>query len=256
MKTVIGNWKMNVGTRESVALARGVLLALRGKKAIPETVVCPPFTALAEVRKIVARTHVALGAQDLFWEDSGAYTGEISARMLAEHGVSHVIVGHSERRALFETDEMAGKKAAAALVAGLTPVICVGETAVERKAESQAVVVKRQLVAALSPLKAKGKDRVLVAYEPVWAIGTGEPATPNDAVAMHAFIRGFIAESFPSLTKRAQVLYGGSVDGTNAYAFLREKEVDGVLVGGASVKMKEFGDVLSAACEVIEKQGV
>ena len=149
----------------------------------------------------------------------------------------------------------ARKKAAAALSAGLTPIVCVGESAAERKSEQQASVVKRQLAAALSALKPKGKDRVLIAYEPVWAIGTGDAATPNDAIAMHAFIRAFVTETFPSLAKRASVLYGGSVDGKNAYSFLREKEIEGVLVGGASVKMKEFEAVIAAACDVIEKQG-
>jgi triosephosphate isomerase (TIM) len=256
MKTIVGNWKMNVGTRESVALARGILLALRGKKALPTVIACPPYTAIAEVRKVVARSHVLLGAQDVFWEEVGAFTGEVSVRMLGEHGVTHVIVGHSERRrVLGETDEMVGKKLACALGAGLVPILCVGEDKKERAEGKAEDVVGRQLTAALGSLTPKGRAKLMIAYEPVWAIGTGEAATPADAVAMHAFIRAQAGKLLPSLASSTQVLYGGSVDGSNAYAFLREKEVDGVLVGGASVKLKEFSDILAAASEVIEAQG-
>ena len=256
MKTVVANWKMNVGTREAVALARGVLLGLRGRSCFPEVVLCPPFTALGEVRKVVARTHASLGAQDLFWEDAGAFTGEVSARMLLEHGVSHVIVGHSERRMhLGETDEMVGKKVRAALEAGLNPILCVGESAAQRDAGEQEAVVAKQLEAALPEGRPKGSARLLVAYEPVWAIGTGRSASVADAVTMHAFIRSHAAKAAPSAAGRLAVLYGGSVTGENAYGFLREKEVDGVLVGGASVKLTEFSDILKASCDVIEAQG-
>ncbi|TAK03864.1 triose-phosphate isomerase [Patescibacteria group bacterium] len=256
MKTVIANWKMNVGTRESVALARGVLLALRGRSCFPETVLCPPFPALSEVRKVLARSHASLGAQDLFWEDAGAFTGEVSPRMLLEHGVTHAIIGHSERRQhLGETDEMVGKKTRAALEAGLNAILCVGETAAERDAGAQEAVVERQLRAALTGARPKGQARLLVAYEPVWAIGTGRSASPADAAAMHAHVRSLVAKLAPALSSRLSVLYGGSVDGKNAHSFLREKEVDGVLVGGASVKHTEFAEILSAACDVIEAQG-
>ena len=237
-----------------MALARGVLLALRGKKALPSVVVCPPFPALADVRKVVARSHVLLGAQDVFWEEVGAYTGEISVRMLSEHGVTHVIVGHSERRALGETDEMVGKKTSAALSAGLIPILCVGESKADRKEGNAEAVVSRQLDAALNLIQPKGKAKLMVAYEPVWAIGTGDAATPADAVAMHRFILERVAKRLPGLPA-FQVLYGGSVSSENAYSFLREKEVDGVLVGGASVKLKEFSDILAAASQVIEAQG-
>lgn len=256
MKTIVGNWKMNVGTRESVALARGVLLALRGKRTLPEVVACPPFVALSEVRKIVARSHVALGAQDVFWEETGAFTGEVSARMLTELGTTHVIVGHSERRAqLGETDETVNKKTLAALAHGLTPIICVGETAAEREAGEAEAVVKRELRTALHHVKLKPKDRLFVAYEPVWAIGSGTPATPADAVAMHRFIKSLLADFLPQQKDgQVGVLYGGSIDGKNAYAFLRENEIDGLLVGGASVKLNEFSDILAAAMDVLEGQ--
>jgi triosephosphate isomerase len=254
MKTIIANWKMNVGTRESVALARGVLLALRGRRRLPETVVCPPFTALGEVRKAVARSHVSLGAQNVAAEEQGAFTGEISTRMLAEHGVSHVIVGHSERRALFgETDESVGRKLVRVLSAGMVPVACVGESAAERAAGGEREAVAAQLRGALRGLHLRHKERVLFAYEPVWAVGTSMPAKPADAASMHAWIRSLVPELLPGIKPgQFAVLYGGSVDGSNAYSFLREDEVDGLLVGGASVKLSEFTKILESAAEVLE----
>lgn len=254
MKTIVGNWKMNVGTRESVALARGVLLALRGKKLLPETIVCPPYVALGEVRKVVARSHVALGAQNVFWEEQGAFTGEISTRMLTEVGATHVLLGHSERRSLFgETDATVNKKLIHALAAGLTPIVCVGEDAAVRKEGKEKEFVAAQLRGALRDLHLRHKERILFAYEPVWAIGTGTPAAPADAVAMHAFVRSLVPDLLVGIKpSQFSVLYGGSVDGANAYSFLREDEVDGLLVGGASVKLSEFSKILEAAADVLE----
>jgi len=254
MKTIIGNWKMNVGTRESLALARGVLLALRGRKCLPDVVVCPPFMALGEVRKAVARSHVSLGAQNVSAEEQGAFTGEISTRMLSEAGVTHVIVGHSERRRLFgETDETVNGKMIRVLSAGLIPILCIGEDKQVRQEGREREFVASQLRVALHGLPLRHKERIFVAYEPVWAIGTGTAAEPSDAVAMHAWIRSLVTELLPGI-KREQfaVLYGGSVDGANAYAFLREDEIDGLLVGGASVKLSEFSKILDAAAEVLE----
>jgi triosephosphate isomerase len=255
MKTIIANWKMNVGTRESVALARGVLLALRGKKVLPEIVACAPFVALSEMRKVVARTHVALGAQDVFWEDSGAFTGEISARMLAELGVTHVIIGHSERRAMGESDDMINKKVIAALAQGLTPILCVGESKAQRDAGETGDVIANQLRGALHGLHTRHKDKLLVAYEPVWAIGTGDAAQPAGVVQVHAQIRSLVSELLPGIKPmQYAVLYGGSVDAQNAYGFLREPEINGLLVGGASVNLSEFSKVLAAAMDAIEGQ--
>lgn len=256
MKTIIGNWKMNVGVRESVALARGTLLALRGRKMVPDVVICPSFVALSEAHKVVARSSVALGAQNVFWEDQGAYTGEISPRMLTELGVAYVIVGHSERREHFgETDEMVGKKLARALEHGLTPVLCIGETKEQRDAGQQRNRLRDELVSALNGVRLKHRDRLFVAYEPIWAIGTRQTPEVADVKATHGFIREMLAEIFSSTDSKAiQVLYGGSVDGENAYAFLREDEVDGVLVGGASVKLNQFKDIIAAASEVLEAQ--
>lgn len=258
MKTIIGNWKMNVGVRESVALARGTLLALRGRKMVPDVVVCPSFVALSEAHKVVARSSVALGAQNVFWEDQGAYTGEISPRMLTELGVVYVIVGHSERREhLAETDEMVGKKIARALEHGLTPVLCIGETKEQRDAGQQRDRLRDELVSALKGVHLKHRDRLFVAYEPIWAIGTGQTPEVADVKATHGFIREMLTEIFSSTDSKAiQILYGGSVDGDNAYAFLREDEVDGVLVGGASVKLNQFKDIIAAASEVLEAQTI
>jgi len=254
MKTIIGNWKMQVGVRESVALARGMLQNLRGKKVLPEIIICPSFVALSDVRKIVTRSHIALGAQDLFWEETGAYTGEISPRILTELGISFVLIGHSERRQyLGETDEMIGKKMRQAFQSALTPVLCVGETAEERQQGKTQEIVEQQLQAALKGVMIPSGAQLFIAYEPRWAIGTGVVATPEDAVAVHREIRQQISTLIPSLrAENLHVLYGGSVDGSNAYAFLREKEVDGVLVGGASVKLTQMQEVLSAAMEAME----
>jgi triosephosphate isomerase len=253
MKTIIANWKMNVGVRESVALARATLLTLRGRKQIPELVICPPLVALSETRKVVAHSAVSLGAQNVFWKDAGAFTGEVSGRMLTELGVSHVIIGHSERRAhLGETDAMVNLKVLHALEVGLIPIVCVGETRDQRNGGRALEVVREQVLAAFKSARLRSNDRLYVAYEPVWAIGTGEACTVDNALETHAMIRDMLAKQFSG--DQLKVLYGGSVDGENAYGFLREREVDGVLVGGASVKINQFKDVVAAASEVLEAQ--
>lgn len=255
MKLIIGNWKMNIGIRESAALSRGVLLAVRGQKVVPDVVVCPPFVALGEVRKIVARSRVALGAQNMHFEDSGAFTGEISARMLLELGVAYVIIGHSERRQhMHETNDMIHAKIIAALSHKLKPILCVGETHEERERGHSERAVAEQLRSALRHVKI-GRDGLVVAYEPVWAIGTGEAATPADAVAMHEMIRRVIGEELPEdAAKNSPIIYGGSVDGANAYSFLREPAIQGVLVGNASVKISQFTEIIKAASDVLEAQ--
>lgn len=256
MKTIVGNWKMNVGVRESVALARGALLTLRGRKVAPEVIICPSFISLSEVRKVIARSSVGLGAQNVFWEDHGAFTGEISGRMLTELGVTHVIVGHSERRTFFsETDEMVNKKVLHAFANQLTPILCVGETAAEHADGKERERVREQLARALSGVRLKTHDQLIIAYEPIWAIGTGQSAEIPDIVSMHEYIRTLLGEIFPGIdSATSRVLYGGSVDGADAYQFLRESQVDGVLVGGASVKLNQFKEIIDAACEVLEAQ--
>lgn len=256
MKTIIANWKMNVGVRESVALARGTLLALRGRKMVPDVIICPSFIALSEVHKVVARTSLSLGAQNVFWEDQGAYTGETSARMLTESGVTHVIIGHSERREILgETDLMVNKKIQSAIEHSLVPILCVGETVSEREAGEHTERVREELVLALSGVRLKSKDRLIIAYEPLWAIGSGRTADVQEIVAMHVSIRDVLREIFSSGEVSAvRVLYGGSVDQENAYQFLREQAVDGLLVGGASVKLNQLKDIIVSASEVLEAQ--
>lgn len=255
MKLIVGNWKMNIGTRESSALSRGVLLGLRGQRVVPDVVVCPPFPSLGEVHKIVARSRVALGAQNVFWEDAGAFTGEVSARMLTELGVQYVIIGHSERRRhLRETDDMVHAKVVAAVRGKLTPIVCVGETQEQRSRGEAETVVAEQLRTALRHARF-GREGLVVAYEPVWAIGTGESATPQDAVMMHEMIRRVLSEELAQdAAQKTRVIYGGSVDGGNAYAFLREPVIEGVLVGGASVKISQFNEIIKAASDVLEAQ--
>ncbi len=256
MKTIIGNWKMNVGVRESVALARGTLLAMRGRKIAADVVVCPSFVALSEVYKVTARSSIALGAQNFFWEDHGAFTGEVSARMLTEVGVTHILLGHSERRHLFgETDDRVNKKMRQAFAHGLIPILCVGETQEEYTQGQTRTRIQSQLAAALFNVRLKNRDQLYIAYEPVWAIGSGKTPVVSEMIAIHAFIRQLFFELYPLTEPSAvRVLYGGSVDSQNAYPFLREEEVDGLLVGGSSVKLNQFKDIIVVAGDVLEAQ--
>lgn len=252
---VIGNYKMHCGIRESTALARGVLRGLRGGTHVPEIVLCPSFPALSEVRKVVARTSVSLGAQSVAAVASGALTGEVSAAQLKDAGCDYVLVGHSERRrTLGETDAVVHEKLVQAYAASVTPILCIGEDAAARTAGNAETAVAAQIAAAFGDLAVSRSERVIVAYEPVWAIGTGVAAEPADVVAMHQHIR----RTLKSLVGEREVfvLYGGSVDGKNAYAFMRERDIDGVLVGGASVKLAEFLPIIAAASEVMHAQSV
>ena len=241
MKTIIANWKMNVGVRESVALARGTLLTLRGRKNIPELVICPPFVALSEVRKIVARSHAALGAQNMSWEDQGAFTGEISPRMFEELGVTHVILGHSERRhVLGETDEMIQKKVQKALEHNLVVILCVGETKAQRDAGEERDIVKEQLLKAFDGLRIKNAEKIFIAYEPVWAIGTGKVPSPTQAQEVHHELRLQLATFNAEAAEKVAILYGGSLKADNAKELLAMPDIDGGLVGGASLNTQEF----------------
>ena len=245
---------MNLGVRESVALARASLLLLRGKKSLPHVILCPSFLALAEVHKVIARSSVTLGAQNVFSEEHGAFTGEVSVRMLTEVGVSHVIVGHSERRQLFsETNEQVNKKVLKLLEHNLVPILCIGETKEERDGGHAKSRVTHQLSAAMKQVHLKHGERVLIAYEPVWAIGTGVTPTVQEVVEMHTFIREVIDDLYPSAPAgQFSVLYGGSVNGENAYQLLREPSIEGVLVGGASIKIHELKTIVDAASSVLE----
>ncbi|MFH1712525.1 MAG: triose-phosphate isomerase [Patescibacteria group bacterium] len=255
MKYIIGNWKMHLGIRESVALARGVLRGLRGQEATPEVILCPPFTALSEVHKVLARSRVSLGAQNCGIKRSGAYTGEVSTLMLEDVGCAYVIIGHSERRTIFnETDELVNQKFNEVAISKLTPILCVGEPLKEREAGNAHQFVVNQIKNAFIDIRLKRKDRLFIAYEPIWAIGTGNPATVADAVEMHQLIRSTVQKLGVIDDSNLLILYGGSADGDNAYNFLREREIDGLLVGGASLKLQQFHQIMKSGGEVIQAQ--
>src|SRR5882724_8035979 len=238
---VVGNWKMNGGLVESRALAHSVRDGLKRQRGV-EVVLCPPFTALAAVGEVLAGSALGLGAQNCHWEPSGAFTGEISPVMLAELGCRLVLLGHSERRHIFrETDDEINKKVAAALRHGLQPLLCVGETAEERRQGLTFTVVEGQLRAGWAGLSADEMGRCLLAYEPVWAIGTGVNATPAQAAEVHGYLRGLISElGSKDIAQSVRILYGGSVKLENAAAVTQELDVDGVLVGGASLQAASF----------------
>lgn len=255
MKYVIANWKMNLSVRESIALVRGVLRAVQGHDQLPGIVLCPSATALAEAHKLLTRTHVELGAQNVGPDKAGAMTGEIGTSQLEDVGCKYVILGHSERRRQFlESDAVVHDRLAATLASAITPVLCVGETAEVRASGKHVAYVLQQLKAAFADQKIPRGKRVVVAYEPVWAIGSHDAATPAEIVEMHAAIRDFLLGDLRLPKANIAVLYGGSVDGENAYQFLREAEIDGLLVGGASLKINEFTKILGAAFDVLEAQ--
>jgi len=233
---------------EAIVLAGEVVKALSALDGI-EVVVCPPFTALAAVGQVIAGSRVGLGAQDLHWAKEGAYTGEVSAEMLRDVGCRYVIVGHSERRQYFgETDEGVSKKSLAALASSLAPIICVGETLSEREAGRAHHVVETQVRGALSGFATERVRALTLAYEPVWAIGTGKTATPGQAEEMHAHVRKTIAGLFgEGIGQGVRILYGGSVKPANARDLLRRSEIDGALVGGASLQADSFASIANAA---------
>jgi triosephosphate isomerase (TIM) len=245
---IAGNWKMNAGGQDSCALAKAVAAVAREAEHV-DVLVGPPFTALAAVAHELdaAKSRVGLAAQNMHPEIAGAFTGEISAPMLHDAGATWVILGHSERRQLFgETDEGVAGKVAAALAAGLRPIACVGETLEQREAGSTLEVVERQVRAFAEEL-GKQPGFGVVAYEPVWAIGTGRVAKPEDAQEVHAAIRGLLGQVSEELALRTRILYGGSVKADNAAGLLAEEDIDGALVGGASLDAAGFGKIIAAA---------
>jgi len=241
---VVGNWKMHGTTTFARELARGVVEAARNHPGV-EVGIAPPFTALAAVREVLRGTPVALCAQSVHSEPQGAFTGAISAPMLADLGCSMVLVGHSERRRLFgETDEQVARQIRALLANDISPILCVGEELVERETGRTIEVVRAQIEAALAGLDDTALRRVVVAYEPVWAIGTGRVARPADAQEVHAFLRGLLVERGAATVR---ILYGGSVKAENAAGLFAERDIDGFLVGGASLQAAEFGGIVRAA---------
>ncbi|MEK7211284.1 MAG: triose-phosphate isomerase [Patescibacteria group bacterium] len=246
MKLIIANWKMRVNLKSAIKLAESVCHFVEDSCPSVKVVLAPAFTEIEEVGKILGRSGVELGAQDMFWQQKGAFTGEISPEMLKEAGAKYVILGHSERRALGETDSDVNKKVRAAVKDGLAPIICVGESLAERRAGKKETIVSRQLKAALSGSGAVSD--IVVAYEPVWAIGTGVPENPNEAVKMHEFIRQALVKNYGRrAAEKIKIIYGGSVSAKNAAGFLEKDEINGALVGGASVKIGEFKNILKIA---------
>lgn len=248
---IAGNWKMNTHVAEAARLARGIVERV-GDVLDVQVVVCPPFVSLDRVAEVLRDSQVRLGAQDLFWENEGAYTGEISAGMLQAVGCGYVIVGHSERRQYFgETDETVRKKVAQALRRELVPILCVGETLAEREVGRAEEVVARQLEGALGGTDLDDPVQLVIAYEPVWAIGTGETATPEQAGEMHRFLRGRLTERFgKDVGGGIDLLYGGSMKPDNAEALLAQTDVCGGLVGGASLDAESFAAIVQAAAAV------
>jgi triosephosphate isomerase len=238
---VVGNWKMHGARAEARELARAVRDGLKRLKGV-EVAVCPPFTALQAVGEVLHGSPIALGAQTCHWEERGAFTGEIAPPMLVELGCRMVLVGHSERRHLFrETDEEIGRKVRACLAHGLVPVLCVGETAEERRQGLTFTVVEGQLRAGWSGLTPEEIARCLVAYEPVWAIGTGVNATPAQAAEVHGYLRGLVSElGSKDLAQSTRILYGGSAKPENAGELTTAPDIDGLLVGGASLVAASF----------------
>jgi len=242
---IAGNWKMHKGVADTAAFLEELLGSTPSDGV--DVVVCPPFTSLAQAAMLLTDSSVELGAQNVHWEDAGAFTGEVSAAMLAELGVRWAIVGHSERRTLFgETDELTLRRAAHGQRAGLTVICCVGETLEEREADRTFAVLDRQIegIDALDP------ERLVVAYEPVWAIGTGRTATTEQAQEAHAFLRGRLAGAFGPVPAAAlRILYGGSLKPSNAHELLTQPDVDGGLIGGASLDVDSFSAIIRAAAE-------
>ena len=246
-KIIAGNWKMNLNHLEAETLVRDILRRVRDVKTV-EIVVCPTSTSLCRVGELVRDTEVRLGAQNMFWEKKGAYTGEISANMLLTLGCEYVILGHSERRTYFhETDEMVARKVKAALSSGLTPIVCVGEIREEREAGITARVVETQIRGALEGLQPDEFAGTVIAYEPVWAIGTGLTATTEQAQEVHALIRKLLAEMFGTGTAEAtRIQYGGSMKPSNARELMAQPDIDGGLIGGASLEAESFEGIIRA----------
>ncbi len=243
---IAGNWKLNKTRAEAKALTEGIVAATREVQGV-EIVLCPVFTALETVRQAAAGSAVKLGAQDAYWEENGAFTGEVSCTLLKDAGCTHVIVAHSERRQFFgETNETANRKVKAALAAGLTPILCVGETLAERQAGRTADVVTDHVRGGLAGLTAEQIGRLVVAYEPVWAIGTGQTATPAQAQEVHALIRSLLTELSGAQTAQSvRIQYGGSVKPDNARELMSQPDIDGALVGGASLKVDSFMGIIN-----------
>ncbi|MCX8058843.1 MAG: triose-phosphate isomerase [Spirochaetes bacterium] len=244
MKLIAGNWKMNLNKEESIELAEKILNEFKQYKN--EILLCPPFINIPVVSNIIKNSQIKLGAQNMYYEDRGAFTGEISPKMLKDYGVTYVIIGHSERRHIFnEKDDLINKKVKKALFEGLIPILCVGELIEEREKNIHFEVVKNQVLQALEEVEISDPSKLVIAYEPVWAIGTGKNAEPKDAYQMHKFIREIIKDKYSEdFANEIRILYGGSVKPDNIDSFMIVSQIDGVLVGGASIIYEQFARIL------------
>jgi triosephosphate isomerase len=253
-KTIIaGNWKMYKTIAEAIELANGLKRELfKLDSSNIEVVLCPPFTALSEVSETINNSILQLGAQDVYWQEEGAFTGEVSCRMLKDAGCLFVIIGHSERRLYFgETNESVNKKIKAALASGLTPIACVGETLAEREAGRTFKVLDDHVKNAFVDISREGALKCIIAYEPVWAIGTGKTATPLQAQEAQGYIRGLLGKIYDLDTaQNLRIQYGGSVKPENISLLMQQPDVDGALVGGASLDLESFAAIVIKAGEV------
>jgi triosephosphate isomerase len=245
-KTIIaGNWKMNASKDSVKSLIGGILSGMEGVNS--EVLVCVPFPYLSQVESLIGASNLKLGAQNININASGAFTGEVSADMIKDFGAKHVIVGHSERRSLYgETSSVVAEKTKAALESGLTPLLCVGESLEHRESGKTEAVVKEQINAVIELLGIDSFHNIIVAYEPVWAIGTGMTATPEQAQAVHLFIRNLLGESSENIAQKTPILYGGSMNAGNAVELISCPDIDGGLIGGAALKAEDFLQICKA----------
>jgi triosephosphate isomerase len=247
-KVIAGNWKMNNDLKETQNLLSKLTSGISVDNLNCDVIVCPPFTSLSEAYTLLKGTRVKLGAQNMYFESSGAFTGEISAAMLKGVGCEYVILGHSERRNIFsESDELINTKIKKANASGLKPIFCIGELLEERESGITEKVIEKQIKSGLNNISPEEMGNMIIAYEPVWAIGTGKTASPEQAQDVHKFIRGLINDKYgASISDKIVIQYGGSVNNKNARELLSQKDIDGALVGGASLKADSFIDIIQA----------
>lgn len=248
-KVVAGNWKMNKNLSETIELISGIKKELENGETNAEVIICPPFTSLETAKALIKDSKISLGAQNLHQEENGAFTGEISADMLKSVGCEYVIIGHSERRTIFnETDDLINEKIKRTLAAGLKPIFCVGETLEERENNQTDQIIETQIREGLSGISEESLENLIVAYEPVWAIGTGKTASPDQAQAVHKYIRTLLTDSFsPEMAESTVIQYGGSVKPDNAAELFSQPDIDGGLIGGASLKADSFVEIIKSA---------
>jgi len=247
-RIIAGNWKMFNNISESQNLVSKLVSGLNNQNLIREVIICPPFTSLSEISNLLKGTKIELGAQNMHFEEKGAFTGEISNDMLKSVGCKYVILGHSERRTIFgESDELINEKIKKALYSDLTPIFCIGESLVQRENGTTKEVIERQVLEGIKDLNEEDVNKIIIAYEPIWAIGTGKTASPQQAQEVHKFIRSILKDTFSEATsENIPILYGGSVKPNNAEDLLAKEDIDGALVGGACLEAESFISIIKA----------